>query len=76
MATRDEDQSDHASKALTSREVECLRWLGEGKSLADTAVILDLSPRTIKFHQNNGRRTLGCLTNTHAVAAAIRRGLI
>ena len=76
MATRDEQLSDNAAIELTSREVECLKWLGEGKTLADTAVILDLSPRTIKFHQDNGRRKLGCLTNAHAVAAAIRRGLI
>ena len=61
---------------LSAREIECLRWLGEGKTLADSGVILGLSPRTVKFHLENVRRKLDCSTSVQAVAAAVRKGLI
>ena len=61
---------------LSAREIECLRWISEGKSTIDAGAILGLSPRTVKFHMDNARRKLDCHTTVQAVATAVRRGLL
>jgi len=37
---------------LTAREIECLNWIAQGKTLAETAIILNITPRTVKAHVN------------------------
>lgn len=51
---------DLADKAqLSERERAVLTYLLMGRSLADIAVILDISPRTVKFHQANVLEKIG-----------------
>lgn len=40
---------------FTRREVDCLQFLLEGKTIADTAVELGLSPRTVEYYVKNMR---------------------
>ncbi|WP_084798278.1 helix-turn-helix transcriptional regulator [Pleomorphomonas koreensis] len=47
-----------------------------GKTVCDSADILGLSDRTVKFYLENVRHKLNCLNTTHAVARAISLGLI
>lgn len=49
-----------ALQQLTKRELECLDWIAKGKTAEMTAVILNISPRTIKEHVKNIKRKLGC----------------
>lgn len=48
------------NKYLTARELECLYWLGQGKTLEETACILKITPRTIKAHVKSIKYKLGC----------------
>jgi DNA-binding CsgD family transcriptional regulator len=59
---------------LTPRERECLLWAACGKTAWETAHILNISERTVKFHLGNANRRLDTSNTTHAVARAIVRG--
>ncbi len=61
---------------LTIRERQCLGWASAGKTMQETATILGLTPRVVKFHLDNGRKKLGASTLPHAVALALRRELL
>jgi DNA-binding CsgD family transcriptional regulator len=61
---------------LTPREIECLKWCGEGKSQPEIGEILTLSERTVRFFLESARHKLNCLNTTHAVATAVLRGII
>lgn len=61
---------------LSPREREILQWLMQGKSTWDVSVILEISERTVKFHIDNVMKKLDAVNRTHAVAIALREGLI
>ncbi|SEM72991.1 regulatory protein, luxR family [Syntrophus gentianae] len=63
-------------KLLSNREIEVLNWLKEGKSTWDISSILKISERTVKFHIGNIMKKLDAINRTHAVAIALRDGLI
>lgn len=65
---------DRAS--LTDRERECLLWAAEGKTTADTAIILGISERTVVFHLQNAARKLDVCNRSQAVARAVAQGYI
>ena len=62
--------------SLTRREIECLGWCAEGKSYWETAVILGISERTVSFHMEAVRSKLKATSNAHAVAMALRAGVL
>lgn len=61
---------------LTSRELEVLRWVAAGKSNWEIGVILALAERTVKFHLSNVFNKLGVYSRSHAIAKAVRLGLV
>jgi len=67
-------ESGPADASLTPRELEVLRWVADGKSNWETAAILSLSERTVKFHLANAFGKLGVHTRAQAIAKALRRG--
>jgi DNA-binding CsgD family transcriptional regulator len=62
--------------AITKRETEALAWTAEGKSVADIATLMKISSETVKAHVDSARFKLGALNRVHAVAKAIRHGII
>jgi DNA-binding NarL/FixJ family response regulator len=62
--------------ALTPREQEVLRLLGEGMSNKRIARALCISERTVKFHVGSVFTKLGAGNRTQAVALAVQRGLL
>lgn len=68
--------NDQTGTALTQRERQCLAWISQGKTMQDIASLLDVTPRGVKFHLDNARRNLAALSLPHAVALAIRQGLL
>jgi len=62
--------------ALTSRELECLRWTMEGKTAWEVGQILSISEQTAVRHLNNATHKLGCVNKHHAVVKALRKGFI
>ena len=61
---------------LTPREIECLKWAADGKSEWEISAILHVSEHTADKHLANAHRKLGAANRAHAVALAIRWGLI
>lgn len=61
---------------LTDRERECLSWAAKGKTTGETADILCLSQSGVVFHLKSAMRKLGVYNKCHAVAVAIKTGLI
>lgn len=56
---------------LAKREVECLKWISVGKTASETADILNLSERTVRFYLETARYKLKANTVAQAVAKAI-----
>jgi DNA-binding CsgD family transcriptional regulator len=61
---------------ITRREIEALSWSAEGKTVEDIAVLMKIAQETVKAHLDSARHKLGALNRIHAVAKAIRAGLI
>jgi LuxR family transcriptional regulator len=68
--------NDQTTSALTYREIEVLRWTGDGKTTSEIAQILSLSENTIKFHVKNAMTKLGASNRTAAVVKAAILGLL
>ncbi|MGD9476677.1 helix-turn-helix transcriptional regulator [Shinella sp. G-2] len=65
-----------ASTRLTHREREVVGWISAGKTDWEISVILGISEKAIAKHIYNVRLKLGAMNRAHAVAEAIRKGLI
>ncbi len=61
---------------LTRRELECLKWVMDGKSSWEIASILSCSEATVNFHITNVRDKFHVRTRQQAVVKAISAGLI
>jgi LuxR family quorum sensing-dependent transcriptional regulator len=61
---------------LSKREQEVLQWAAEGKSEWEIGLILGLSEHTAEKFIRSARMKLQAGNRTHAVAQAIRLGLI
>lgn len=63
-------------KALLSpREVGCLRWLAQGKTAEDIAVIESISPHTVRDYLKGAMAKLEARTQAQAVARALKYNL-
>jgi DNA-binding NarL/FixJ family response regulator len=61
---------------LTSREMEVLKLIVEGKSNKDIAARLKIAEGTVKIHINNILSKLGVTDRTQAATFALQRGII
>jgi len=61
---------------LSPREREVLTALATGRTGAQVAQTLSLSPETVRTHIRNAMEKLGASTRTHAIALAIASGEI
>jgi DNA-binding CsgD family transcriptional regulator len=61
---------------LSGREVEVLRWIAAGKTSEVIADILSISVTTVDTHVIKACKKLNCVNRAHAVATAMRLGLI
>jgi len=69
-------RSDPAPVGLTAREREVLQWLARGKTDAEIATLLAISPRTVNKHLEHVYVKLGVETRTAAVMRAMSVGLV
>tara|TARA_R110002020_G_scaffold37830_23_gene114130 strand:+ start:1209 stop:2075 length:867 start_codon:yes stop_codon:yes gene_type:complete len=65
-----------AQGVLSRRERECLQWCAEGKTSWEISQILAISQHTADWYLASATRKLGATNRLHAVAEALRRGLI
>jgi LuxR family transcriptional regulator, transcriptional regulator of spore coat protein len=75
LAERHRTQVSLASK-ISPRELDCLQWSAAGKTSFETAIILGLSEATVNQHVANAITKLGAVNRPHAVAIAIKNGLL
>lgn len=61
---------------LTEREAEVLAGAADGETAAQTGARLFLSSETVKGYRKRIIAKLGARNGTHAVALALRRGLL
>jgi len=61
---------------VTGRERDVLELLAEGLRQEQIASRLGIGSETVRTHVHNACERLGAATATHAVAIAIREGLI
>ncbi|WP_281356715.1 response regulator transcription factor [Amycolatopsis anabasis] len=61
---------------LTDRQCEVIQGMSEGKDNGEIARDLVLSVETVRTHAKTILRKLGARNRTHAVALAIRQGLV
>ncbi len=61
---------------LTEREREVLYWISEGKTSRDISAILSIAKPTVEKHFTTLQHKLCAQNRTHAVAEAMRRGLL
>src|SRR5207249_4738962 len=57
----------HDQITPTSRELEILKWMKDGKSNSEISDIMKLSVKTIEYHVGNILRKLGAANRTTAV---------
>lgn len=57
-------------RSLTRRQREALEWVGDGKTTADIASIMGLTPATVEKHLRLARETLDVATTAQAVLKA------
>jgi len=61
---------------LTTREREVFQMVMEGRTNAEIAARLMISPRTVETHRANLTRKLGLRTQTELIRYALRRGIL
>jgi DNA-binding CsgD family transcriptional regulator len=61
---------------LTDRERDVLTWAGRGLTVADTSDVLKIGEETVQTHVRHAIEKLSATNKTHAVAKALRLGLI
>lgn len=74
--TADSPMLESSRGELSEREREILTLASHGKTAAEMAAKLAITERTVAFHVNNIVEKLGAANKTHAVARALRLGLI
>jgi DNA-binding CsgD family transcriptional regulator len=62
--------------SLSTREIECLLWLSQGKSIEETAMILSISKKTARTYLDRIKVKLNATKTTQAVYYATKRGLL
>lgn len=61
---------------LSDRQRECLKWVSEGKTTDEIALILGVSPNTINSYVAQAIQKFGASNRAMAIATAIRSGVI
>ena len=76
LAGLDGEPFDPSCLALSPRQRECLLWASRGLSTKQIAERLTLSDPVVHEYLRAAKRKLGCATRAHAVARAVRLGLL
>jgi LuxR family quorum sensing-dependent transcriptional regulator len=69
-------RSKSGNSSLTPREREVLALVAHGRSASEIGKTLHIANRTVDKHVQSAVRKLGGLNRAHAVAIALRDGII
>lgn len=73
---REKESGKKGEADLSPREVECLRWVADGKTSWEIATILEIAERTVIFHLQNAKRKLGAAGRHQAAVKAASLGFL
>lgn len=62
-------------KRLSTKEYECLHWVGMGKTSEEIAIILEISRHTVNFHLRNAFAKLDAPNRPAAIAKAFHAAI-
>lgn len=62
--------------ALSPREITCMVWASMGKTKGETAKMLGITEKTVRFYLERAREKLGAANIAHAVRIAMERDLL
>lgn len=62
--------------SFSKREEECLYWVSQGKTYIETAVIMGITERTVKFHINSMANKLNVVNAKQLIAKAMAMNLM
>lgn len=68
--------ADISPATLTRRELEIARWVSEGKTSPEVAIILSLSEYTVNDYIRSGMKKMGATNRLSFIAKTIRQGLV
>lgn len=72
------DKQDHTLPScvrLSPREKECLYWISQGKTMEETAMILEIKYGTVVGYVRTLKQKLHCTTLAHLVFKAMQLGI-
>lgn len=67
---------DERRPVLSHREIQVLGEIGSGSTTRRVAQVMGISPKTVESHKQRIFAKLGVQSQAHAVAVAMRRGLL
>jgi DNA-binding NarL/FixJ family response regulator len=70
------DPRPDREKTLTQRQKEVLQLLAEGRTMKETAGVLNITPRTVAFHKYQIMEEFGLRTQSDLVMFAIKQRVI
>lgn len=74
LAEAYEAPQPYAPSPLSPRQIECLKWIGEGKSDWEIGQIIGIAEATVHRHVERGKTALGVGTRVQAFVVAWRNG--
>lgn len=72
----EKERDEPIKQALSPREIDAMTFLAMGYSRAQVADTLSISEHTLRVYIESARHKLGAMNTTHAVASALKHGLI
>jgi LuxR family transcriptional activator of conjugal transfer of Ti plasmids len=76
LRDRAREQAQSPGHLLTARARICVTWIARGKTVEETAEILNVHEATVRYHLNEARRRLNAISLPHLVAEALRKNEI
>lgn len=70
------EHAPQSLRTLSERELECLKWVVEGKTAWETGLILGIEERTVTKHLQGCMSKLGAVNKIQAASKALRLGII
>lgn len=69
-------ERDGDAATLTQRQLECIYWASNGKTIQETSSIIGISKYTVSEHLREAIRRLGAVNIAHATALAAQYGIL
>lgn len=70
-----QDKSLPSGARLSPREKQCLYWISQGKTMEETAMILEIKYGTVVGYVRTLKQKLHCTTLAHLVFKAMQLGI-